>query len=85
MRKLQQLKKSAILAVPAFSLTAIASFADGPGSTAIQFPTLDASALIPIVTAFNQYSTVILPVGLGFIAVKIGIKFIPKLIGMFFK
>lgn len=86
MKRLQQLKKSAMLAVPAVALTSFSCFADGSGgSSAIQFPTLEASALTPIVTAFNQYATVIIPVGIGFLALKKGIKFIPKLIGMFFK
>ena len=79
----ETIKNVALMAPVIVGTLAVNAFAEGGATTTL--PTLNASALDPIITAFNQYAGVIFPVGIGFIAVKKGIGFIPKLINMFFK
>lgn len=80
------LRNALILSPFVVGVSALSAFAEGGGSGGgFTLPSLDASALAPISTAFNQYATPIMVAGVGFIAVKKGISFVPKLINMFFK
>lgn len=47
--------------------------------------TVSASDLAPITSALTDNAAVIVPVGIGIVAIMVGISFIPKLIKKFAK